>query len=136
MDRNNQKYTKKFISSAQCLLCILTKNYIKSELCCNEYKLAHKLKKKSFIVMFEKINLEKSPIGMETIDIQRCNLYKNKNGPDFTKFKEFKDLIRELKRIIKPKSNVSFEYNYQFQHYNAYFQNTFNEKLPSFYTHN
>ena len=115
---NNYQFnlTKKAISSSECLLCIMTKNYIRSDLCCMEYKVAYKLKKKIFIAMFEKVNLEKSSIGMETIDMQRCNLYKNKSGYDFTKFKEFKELIRELQKIIKTVPNISFDVNYQFPH--------------------
>ena len=116
-NNNNQfNFAKKAISSSECLLCIMTKNYIRSDLCCMEYKVAYKLKKKIFIAMFEKVNLEKSSIGMETIDMQRCNLYKNKSGYDFTKFKEFKELIRELQKIIKTVPNISFDVNYQFPH--------------------
>ena len=110
------------ISKSDCLICIITKNFLKSELCCKEYKTAYMLKKKLFIVMFEKIDLENSSIGLETIGIQRCNLYKSTNGPDFTKYKEFRDLIRELKQLIGFDSKISFDNNYQFPHYNAYFQ--------------
>ena len=40
--------------------------------------------------MFEKIDLEKSPIGLETIGIQRCNLYKNQANPNSTKRKNLR----------------------------------------------
>jgi tRNA U34 5-carboxymethylaminomethyl modifying GTPase MnmE/TrmE len=134
MESAGLKLTKKCISKSDCFLCVLTKNYINSEYCYREYKIAHQLKKKIFIVMFEKVDLDKSPIGLETIGIQRCNLYKNQVSPDFTKNKEFKDLMKELKHIIKSPRNVSFDYQYKFPHYNAYFQN--NSKPQPFYSHN
>ena len=134
MARDTLKIAKKNISKSDCFLSILTKNYVNSEICYKEYKIAHKLKKKIFIAMFEKIDLEKSLIGLETIGIQRCNLYKNQANPDFTKNKEFKDLIKELKHIIKPPLDISFDHQYEFPHYNAYFQN--NVQTQPFYTHN
>ena len=50
MARDTLKIAKKNISKSDCFLSILTKNYVNSEICYKEYKIAHKLKKKIFSI--------------------------------------------------------------------------------------
>ena len=96
-NENFEEKSQYGITNSNCLLAIITKNYLNEEKCCSEFKQAHKLKKKLFLVLFEKVELDKSTIGLQTMGIQRCNLYKNEDSSDFTKSKEFEQLMQEIK---------------------------------------
>lgn len=86
----------KGIKNSEYFIACITKNYIESENCCNEFKLARFLKKKLLIVMFENIKTETTSIaahatGIKTFQLSRSSLNEMDSAP-------LNELIQELSK--------------------------------------
>ena len=87
------------IINSEFMICIASKHYVEDEKCVKECQLGILFKKKQFLVLFEKLNLDDSSIGFYVIGTQRCNLYKANDSINFETSDEFKNLIKELKPL-------------------------------------
>jgi hypothetical protein len=84
------------IRSSKFFLALMSKNYIESENCCNEFKLARHLNKKVLMATIEHIgNLETSSIGLDSIGIKKYKLCSNE-----TENFELNELVKDLSKVI------------------------------------
>ena len=80
------------IRNSNFFLALLSKNYIESENCCNEFKLARHLNKKVFIATFETVrDLETSSIGLDAMGIKNYKLCGNS---------DFSELVKDLSKLV------------------------------------
>lgn len=100
---------RKGIQNSKTLVCLITKNYLNSENCINEFKLGKHFKKRLFLVMFERISLEETSIGYFAVGIQRYNLYKNKNSLNFALSTDFEEFLRELLKSVNKTDAIDLE---------------------------
>ena len=92
------------IKNSKCLLCLISKNYVKSENCCNELKLGKSWEKNIFLLMIENIEIKEYSIGYIAMDLKKWNLSEKTN---ITLCKEFQYLLTELTSTVCNENEIS-----------------------------
>ena len=82
------------LKNSHFIICLVSKNYVQSKNCVNEFKTAKHLEKKVFLIILENnLILEETLIGYHVVGYERFHLYKT-NDAISTDFQEF------LKRLL------------------------------------
>jgi hypothetical protein len=98
-DKMNVK-VENYIKKSKCFISLISKDYVETQICCNEFKLAIFYQKRLFLVMSENVKLDEYPnFRYHAIGIQRFDLCKSKNT-----------LIEEVIKVCRPEY---FVFNYE-----------------------
>jgi hypothetical protein len=105
MNKLDNKYCHQaevYIEQSKCFVSLITKDYVESQSCCNEFKLGKFYKKEILLALYENVALDEcSNFGFYEVDFLGFNLYENK---------KLFDVIDELLRIVLPDNFSVNEY--------------------------
>lgn len=109
IDKNNEiKFGKNFgeeislgIINSHCFMGIISKEYVDSPDCMKELEIAERNNKTLYLLMIEKVKLEKNPASAYyTVNKQYCKLHKN-NRDNIWSGEIFDNMITQLVNEIK-----------------------------------
>ena len=102
----------KGVIGAKLVLCCLSKSYVKSEFCCNQFKIAHGFQKEIILIMLDDIQLE-AHFEEKFYKGKILNrIYKNRHkeslwtGHQFEKLLEYISYALDVKQIKETEKNA------------------------------